>query len=389
MKSYNRAFAQIDLDAIVYNLQQMKHNLQEDTQIMPVIKADGYGHGAVQIAKKIESIPYVIGFAVATAEEAFQLRRHGIKKKILLLGVFFEDQYEQLIAQEITLNIFQLETAKLLSAAAVKLHKTAMLHFKLDTAMSRLGVFPNEESLQTLKQINALASLELEGIFTHFAKADESDKTPSYKQLQDFNDFVTRCAQANISFRYLHCSNSAAMIDLKEANMSFVRAGISLYGLYPSDEVNKSSVRLKPALSIKSRVVYLKEIPAGRAVGYGGSYIAKKPIKVATIPIGYGDGIPRSLSNKGEILIRGQRAPIIGRICMDQFMVDASEITDIQLMDEAVLVGESGGDYIGVDDLSAQSGRFNYEFVCDLGKRIPRVYVENGIVTKTKDYFDE
>lgn len=389
MKSYARVFAQIDLDAIVYNLEQMKKNLDADTQIMAVIKTDGYGHGAVAIAKKIEPIPYIIGFAVATAEEAFQLRRHGITKKILILGVYFEEQYEQLIEQNITLNIFQAETAVHLSKIATRLDKTVSLHLKLDTGMSRLGVPPSEEAVQLAKQIAACDHIKLEGIFTHFSKADETDKQPSYAQLKAFLAFIEKCREEGLYFQYQHCSNSAAIIDLRQANMNFVRAGISLYGLYPSGEVNKNAVPLKPVLSLKSKVVYLKEIPAGQAVGYGGTYVAPHAMKVATIPVGYGDGYPRGLSNKGDVLIRGQRAPIIGRICMDQFMVDVTHIEDVQLMDEAVLVGDSQKARINVDELSGLCGRFNYEFVCDLGKRIPRVFVENGIVTNTMDYFEE
>lgn len=377
MKHYSRVYAQIDLDAIEYNLEQMKNNLSPSTKIMAVVKTDGYGHGAIPITKKIEKLPYIEGFAVATAEEAFQLRRHGITKKILILGVCFEEDYEELIKQDITLNIFQPDIAKALSETALKLGKTIKLHLKLDTAMCRLGVPANEETVALAKQIKALPAIELEGVFTHFSKADETDKTTALAQLQQFNHFIDMCKKEGVLFSYIHCSNSAATIDLKEANMSFVRAGISVYGLYPSNEVCKKNVILKPALQLKSKIVYLKEVEAGTPVGYGGSFITNKKTKIATIPVGYGDGYPRGLSNKGYVLIHGKKASIIGRICMDQFMVDVTEIADVKAGDEATLVGQDGEAYIGVEELGELSGRFPYEFVCGISKRVPRIYVKN------------
>lgn len=393
MKQYNRVYASVDLDAIESNIINVFNNINKnnstETKIMAVIKTDGYGHGAVPIAKSIEHMHCIIGFAVATAEEAISLRRNGIKKKILILGTIFENQYEELLKNDITLPVFQSDAAKKISAIAKKLNLIAYLHLKLDTAMSRLGILPDNNAIILVKEIIQLDNIELEGVFTHFSKADETDKQSSFMQLDKFNDFIKKCAEANIYFKYKHCSNSAASIDLNITHFDFVRLGISLYGLYPSDEVNKNNVHLKPALSLVSCIAYLKEIQPGTKVGYGGTFTAKRLTKVATVPVGYGDGYPRLLSNKGFVLINGYKANIIGRICMDQFMVDVTDLPKADVMDKVVLIGSSNNEHIFVEQLSDLCGRFNYEFVCDLGKRIPRVYIKSGKIVATKDYFDE
>jgi len=393
MKQYNRVYASVDLDAIEANVININKKINpvksSGSKIMAVIKTDGYGHGAVPIARKIEPMDCIIGFAAATAEEALILRRNGITKKILVLGTVFENQFEDLLKNDITLSVFQLDIAEKISKTAERFNLTAHLHLKLDTGMSRLGVPADSDTILLAKQISSLTNIELEGVFTHFAKADETDKNPALLQLEIFNRFIKKCFEEGINFKYKHCSNSAASIELEDAHFDFVRLGISLYGLYPSNEVSKTKVRLKPALSLISCVAYLKTIPANTSVGYGGTFTAARETKVATIPVGYGDGYPRLLSNKGYVLINGYKAPIIGRICMDQFMVDVTDLPKVDIMDEVILVGESSGKHIYVEELSDLCGRFNYEFVCDLGKRIPRVYIQSGKVIETKDYFDE
>lgn len=389
MKKYSRVYAQIDLDAVSYNLEQMKNHIKEDTGIMAVVKTDAYGHGAVPITQHIQKLDYLKCFAVATAEEAFILRRHEITKPILILGCLYPEHYDQLIQKDIRMNIFEYETAQQLSRAAVKLNKTAYLHVKVDTAMSRLGIRPGKEAAELVKAIARLPNIYLEGIFTHFSKADEKDKEPSFQQMNQFHVFIDALEKEGIPFKVKHCSNSAGIIDLQEANMDIVRAGISLYGLYPSPDVCKTNVRLRPVLSLKSRIAYLKEVEEGVSVSYGGTYTTDRTTKIATIPVGYGDGYPRALSNKGYVLIKGKRAPILGRICMDQFMVDVTDIEQVHKDDEVILIGESGQEKLPVELLSDLSGRFNYEFVCDLGKRIPRVFLSGNRVIGTKDYFDE
>ncbi len=378
MKEFNRVCARIDLDAIEENLERMKERINEHARIMPVIKTDGYGHGAVPIARLLEPKTYVWGFAVATVEEALSLRKHGVEKPVLILGVVFPDQWEDVLRQEIRLTVYTEETALQLSSLAGQLGVTAYVHLKLDTGMSRLGFPVCEETKETLLRIGTLPHLEIEGLYTHFAKADETDKTFTEKQLKTYLWMRDALEEAGLHIPLCHVSNSAGIIDVPAANLDLVRAGISLYGLYPSEEVNKEAVPLQPALSLLSHVAHVKWVEKGTPVSYGGTFVTEKRTKIATIPVGYGDGYPRSLSNKGYVLIHGRRAPILGRVCMDQFMVDVTDIQDVKFADSVTLVGNDGGEQLPVETLSDLSGRFNYEFVCDLGKRIPREYWYHG-----------
>ncbi len=387
MKTYSRVYAKIDLDAIAYNMEQMKQNIRPETKVMAVIKADGYGHGAVQIAEMMERWNYIWGFAVATLDEAVVLRTEGIQKPILVLGCVFPDQYMEMLKHEIRMNIYTEEMAESISRMAAREGKTAYMHIKLDTGMSRLGFGINEQSVETIKRISKMPNVNMEGIFTHFTKADEKDKTFTKKQIQEFVWMTERLKEKNVRFTYEHCSNSAGIIDVPEANFDIVRAGISTYGLYPSEEVDKTNVKLKPALALKSHVAFVKEIESGTPVSYGGTFVAKEKMKIATIPVGYADGYPRSLSNKGYVLIRGKKAPILGRVCMDQFMVDVTQIEGVSFGDKVTMIGKDGNEILPVEVLSELSGRFNYEFVCDLGKRIPRVYVRDGKIAEQVDYF--
>lgn len=387
MKQYNRVCARIDLDAIEYNMEMMKKNIKEGVSMISVIKTDGYGHGSVQIARMLETKDYIWGYAVATLDEAALLRKGGIEKPILVLGCIFPDQWETAIRQEVRFTVYTREMAEGISETARRLDKTAYVHIKLDTGMSRLGFLIREESADTIKAISCLPRLSLEGLYTHFAKADETDKTFTEKQIRDYLWMKERLEGKGVVFQYYHCSNSAGIIDVKEANLDLVRAGISTYGLYPSEEVIKGNVPLKPALELVSHVAHVKWVEEGTPVSYGSTYITKRRTKIATIPVGYGDGYPRSLSNKGYVLIHGKKAPILGRVCMDQFMVDATEIEDVKFGDPVTLVGTNGEEHLPVEVLSDLSGRFNYEFVCDLGKRIPREFIRHGEVVEQMDYF--
>lgn len=379
MEYYDRVWAEVDLDAIAFNIDNIKKQIQENTQIVAVIKADGYGHGAVPVAKLLENDSRVWGYAVATTQEAMTLRQNGIKKPVLILAYAFPSSYEELIQNEIRLTAFTLDMAQALSKEAVKQGKHCKIHIKMDTGMTRIGMQPDSDSIAVIKRIAALENIELEGIFTHFARADEDDRTKAYEQLRQFQDFIARLEETTgILIPMKHCSNSAGIVEMPEANMDAVRAGIILYGLWPSDEVREhGKIALKPSLRLKSRVVYIKTVPAGREISYGGTFTTKRKTRVATICIGYGDGYPRSLSNKGHVLINGQKAPILGRVCMDQFMVDITDIEGtVQTEDEVTLIGKDMGEEITMEALGALSGRFNYELACDLGKRIPRVYLK-------------
>lgn len=389
-ENYQRVCATIDLDAVCYNMEHMHRNLSDNTQMIGVIKADGYGHGAVQIGRELEKMSYVFGYAVATAEEAMILRRVGLQKPILILGYTFPYCYEDLIRYNIRPTVFREDTIDQLSECARKMCKPVKVHVKVDTGMTRVGIRPDDDGIAFVDKALHTEGIEVEGMFTHFARADESDKTPARKQLGALRDFMARVEkELNFTIPIKHCSNSAGIVELPEANMDLVRAGITLYGLWPSEQVSQNIVSLQPVLSLKSHIVYIKEVEGGVPISYGGTYVTPRKMRVATIPVGYGDGYPRGLSGKGYVLIRGKKAPILGRVCMDQFMVSVEDIPDAAEGDEVTLIGRDGELEITMEQLGNLSGRFNYELACDLGKRIPRVYVKNGKITATKDYYDD
>ena len=389
MNRYSRVHAEIDLDAIMHNMEAMHRILSPHTQILAVIKADGYGHGAVEVAEAIDGLAYVFGYAVATVEEGLILRNHGIRKPILILGYVFSDQYEDMIRAGIRPTVFTREMAEELSQTAVKLSMDCPIHYAVDTGMSRIGYQVTEEAADEMAQLSTLPHMIVEGIFTHFARADETDKVPTYGQMELFGRMIDMLEERGLSIPIKHCSNSAAIVDLPEANMDLVRAGIIIYGLWPSDEVDRERIDLKPALSLVTHVAYVKELPAGRQISYGGTYTTEKTQVIATIPVGYADGYARTLSNRGDVLIHGKRAPIRGRVCMDQFMVDVTDIPDVRCGDRVLLIGKDGKEQITMEQIGELAERFNYEFSCDLGKRIPRVYLRNGRVIGTKDHFSE
>lgn len=382
---YSRIYAEIDMDAIAENFRMMRENIRPETKMIAVIKTDGYGHGAVPIAQMVEKETYIWGYAVATVPEALVLRRHAIQKPILILGYTFEEDYEDLIHHEIRPVVFKTDMAKQMSEAAVRLNRTLYIHIGLDTGMSRIGFPDNDESIKAIQEIAALPGLSIEGMFTHFARADELDKSAAGKQFERYMVFANKLERAGVSIPLKHVSNSAALMELPQMNLDIVRAGISIYGIYPSDEVSRESIRLIPAMSLHSRIVYIKEISPGTEVSYGGTFVAEHPMRIATIPVGYGDGYPRMLSGKGSVLIRGKRAKILGRVCMDQFMVDVTDIPEARELDEVILLGEQRGEKITVYELGALCGRFPYEFVCDIGKRVPRIYTRQKDIYLTRD----
>ena len=378
MKKFERVKAVVSLDAIAHNFAEMKKNIAKGTKIVAVIKADGYGHGAEAIARLIEDYDYIWGFAVATPEEALQLRTFGVKKPILILGIVFEEYFTQMIAKEIRLTVCTYEMAQKLSEEAQRQGRDVHIHIGLDTGMSRIGFADRQESVEEIKKISKLPNLKIEGMFTHFARADETDRSPAIDQLNRYLNFTKLLEDAGIQIPMKHCSNSAGIIRVPEANLNAVRAGITIYGIYPSNEVERDIVKLIPAMELKSHISYIKTVEPGAAFSYGGTFTAKKEMKVATIPVGYADGYPRSLSNKGWVLIHGKKAPILGRVCMDQFMVDITKIPDAKAGDEVTLIGKDGKEFISIEKFGDLSGRFSYEFACDISKRVPRVYIKDG-----------
>ena len=384
---YYRVYAEINLDAIVKNVDNLMALTKENTGALAVVKADGYGHGDVAVAKAVAQ--KVTGYAVATLDEAVNLRENGVKKPILVLGYVDPYEFDILVSHEITATVFDVETAQLLADAARVQKKQAHCHIKVDTGMRRIGLEPDENGIAIVKQITALKELSADGIFTHFATSDETDKTSAEHQFKLFTDFTGRLEKEGIHFTYRHCANSAAVIDMPQVDLDMVRLGIAMYGMYPSDEVKKEKVEVFPALDLKSHVTMVKEIPAGEKVSYGGTFTTTRTTKLATVSVGYGDGYPRALSSKGYVLVRGQKAPIVGRVCMDQMMVDVTDIENVTRADIVTLIGKDGDAEITVEEIAALAGTFNYEFVCDLGKRIPRSYYLNGEYIGTHDCFRE
>ena len=393
MKKYSRVCARIDLDAVEYNLDMMKQNIKEETKMIGVIKTDGYGHGAVQIARYVmEEKDYIWGYAVATLDEAVLLKKNQVKKPVLVLGCIFPDQRDIMIEQEVRMTCYTLEMAEDISKRAQKLNQKAYIHIKLDTGMSRIGFKSDAESIEATVQgivmINSLLkNIRIDGIFTHFACADCEDDHMTFKQLKRFDNVIDRLEKNDVHIPIKHCANSAAIIKYPGMSMNMARAGIIIYGLYPSDEVDREVIKLEPVMRLKSHVIYVKTVEPGTTVGYGATYVCQRPTKIATVSIGYGDGYPRALSNKGRVLIGSQSWPIIGRICMDQLMVDVTDADyDIKQGDEVVLVGSQGSESIPVEEVASINNSFNYEFVCDINRRVPRVYYRDGEVVDIVNY---
>ena len=371
MKDKYRVYASIDLDAIYKNIINAKKKIKK-TKLLAVIKANGYGHGAVPIAHHIEDI--VDGYGVATIEEGIELRRANIKKDILILSYIPPSCYEKIVAFNLDVTIYTLESAELISKLAKQSGKIVNIHIAIDTGMHRIGFLTNRKSIENIKKIQSLDNIFLKGCFSHFSKMDEQDKTTSKIQLETFTNFINLLKKQNINFQILHIANSAAIFDMPESYLDMVRYGISLYGIYPSDYVKKENINLYPAMSLKTYVSHIKYVEKNSEIGYGGSFTTSRLTKVATVPVGYADGYPRSLSNTGRVLIHGCSVPIIGKICMDQFMVDVTEIESVSIGDEVTLIGKDGEYYISVDEIARIANTIPHEILCNIGKRVLRIY---------------
>ena len=375
MDPYTRVRAEISMDALTHNFKEIEKNLKEGTKILAVVKADAYGHGAVPVSRHLESLESIWGFAVATPEEAMELRHAGIEKPLLILGIVFPQNFEELIQAKVRLAVSDLTFAQALNEAAGRCKMKALVHLALDTGMTRIGFRYTKECLDEIEKISRLPDLSIEGAFTHFARADEVDRSPALVQLSLYNSFLSALEERGIHIPMRHTANSAGIIRVPEAQMELVRSGIINYGVYPSDEVEKDVVKLCPVMSVKSHVTFVKKVPPGVQISYGGTYTTKEERIIATIPVGYADGYPRGLSNKGWVLIHGQKAPICGRVCMDQFMVDVTDIMPVRPGDEVTLLGRDGNEEITAEEMGNISGRFSYELLCCVSQRVPRIYV--------------
>ncbi len=379
-KEGQRICAEIDMGAMLRNTENMHRHLKPETKMLAVIKANGYGHGAVEIAQVLQEVPYIWGFATATFEEALDLRRAGCRKPILILGYVFPYCYTELDKEGIRPTVFRDDQLQEMSRAAAAAGQNISVHVAVDTGMSRIGIRPDETGLAFVKRALQMPGITVEGIFTHFARADEADKTSAEKQYRLFTGFLQRIKEeTGYRIPICHASNSAAIIEEPDWQLDMVRAGIILYGMWPSEEVRRDILPLEPVLSLHSHIVYIKEVPAGTPVSYGGTFVTQKPTMVATIPVGYADGYPRSLSNKGYVLIHGKKAPVLGRVCMDQMMVDVTDIPEAAINDHVTLIGKDKEASITMEELGALSGRFNYELACDINQRVPRFYSHDKV----------
>ena len=377
--------AEIDLKAIANNIKELRRITHPDARLMGVVKANGYGHGAIEVAQcALQNGAEILG--VARIEEGVQIREAGIEVPILIFGYTLPELAIDLLEYDLTQTVYTYASAQTLSRTAAALKKKIRIHLKVDTGMGRLGLLPQNfqldnsaaidtDAVEETLAIAGLDGLELEGIFTHFATADSADKTYAEDQLDLFMNFLNRLRKAGLEPPVRHAANSAALIDIPQSHLDLVRPGIATYGLYPSDEVNKRHVSLKPAMALKARIIQLKKVPAGFKVSYGTSHETRKPTTIATIPIGYADGLNRLLSSRGQMLVHEQRAPIIGRVCMDLTMLDVGHIDNIQMGDEVAVFGRQGSASITVDEVASSLNTINYEIVSTITARVPRVYL--------------
>ena len=362
------AWAEIDLNAVAHNIKEAKMKIVTGTKLCAVVKADAYGHGAVPVAKAALSAGADF-LAVALLQEAIELRDADIFAPILILGALQEEYAEETVAYGVSQALFTLASAKALSAAAVKLGKKAKVHLAIETGMNRIGILP-EHAGEFAAQVMALPGIEIEGVFSHFAMADAKDKAYCREQYAKFQNALFQIRAQGIEIPIKHISNSATISEAPEMQLDMVRQGITLYGLWPSEEVERC-LDYQPVMKLKAKVAYIKQIETGETVGYGRTFKAERATKVATLPLGYADGISRLLSNKGYVLIKGQKAPIVGRICMDQFMVDVTDIEKVDIGDEALVFGS---EELSADQVAAWIGTISYEVLCAISKRVPRIY---------------
>ncbi len=373
-------WCEVDLKAIAHNIRELKRITNPSAEFMAVVKANAYGHGAYQVAR-VALENGATRLAVARVKEGVALRLAGIDAPILILGYTVLDDYRTLLDYDLTQTVYSLLMAEQLSSLAAQLGKKAKVHIKVDTGMGRLGVCtygtgPNyEKAVNEITSIVSLSHLEVEGIYTHFATADSRDKTHAMQQWYSFNDLLTALAKNGLTFQYRHAANSAALIDLPETHLDLVRAGIAIYGIPPSHEVMAERVSLKPAMCVKARVAHVKRVPAGTGISYGITYVVPADTEVATIPAGYADGYNRLLSSRGQVLLRGQRVPVIGRVCMDQFMVDVGGVPGVEPGEEVVLMGRQDKEEVSAWEIAEKIGTIAYEVLCMVSARVPRYYI--------------
>ena len=381
-------WAEIDLDALAYNMKNIRNKVGEGVRIAAVVKANAYGHSVEDVI----SVLLEAGadqFAVSSLDEALELRGYAPKQDILVLGNIPYETEEISVAADIQHAVTSYEKALLLSGAAVRLGKTARVHIKVDTGMTRIGFSPDEEGIAEVVRIAALPNIKIEGLFTHFATADEADKSRAIRQHQRYCDFERRLSEEGIKIERKHAANSAAIMEMPDTYHDMVRPGIILYGIYPSAEVDRSTLDIRPVMSFKTRIVHVKTLKEDREISYGGHYLSQAGDQIGTIAAGYADGYTRAQSGKAEVLFRGKRVPVLGNICMDQCMIDLSGFSDVKIGEEVVLIGRQGEEFISADEVGARYNTIGYEVVCAVNRRVPRFFIKNNNVIFRRNYLEK
>ncbi len=377
-------WSEINLDNLIHNLNEMKKLTDDKTEIMAVVKADSYGHGSIEVSKALIS-EGVKRLAVATLSEAIELRNVGIDVEILILGYTPRSQFKYILEYDITQTIYDYDAACELSKVAEDMNKTAKIHIKIDTGMSRLGFRSEANTVQEILKINELSNIYIEGIFSHFASADETDKSFANTQYSEFISLINELDKVNLNIDIKHISNSAAIIDLPKYQMNLVRVGISLYGLYPSKEVSVDAIDLKPVMTLKTKISNMKNVPKGTGISYGQVFTTSEESVIATIPIGYADGFSRLLNGKSLVTVDGKKVDVVGKICMDQCMLNVTNVKNLYIDKEVTVFGE-GENVNSAEELASNLGTISYEIVCMISRRVPRVYKKDGEIIKVVDY---
>lgn len=382
----NHAWAEIDLDAIAHNVLEIRRVIGEEVEMMGVVKADAYGHGVLEVVRTLLDNG-VSQLAVSKLDEAIQIRKMGIRVPILIFGYTDPSRAEEIVINDVTQAVFSREMAQVLSKAAVKLCRSAKIHVKLDTGMTRVGFMPDQGAIQSILELGKLPGLMIEGLFTHFASADETERDYTMMQFERYMNVCSELVKLGVHIPLRHVCNSAGIMQYPQMHLDMVRPGIILYGLYPSQEVDREKISLKPAMTLKANVILVKDVEPDTCISYGRTFRTSRPSKIATISIGYADGYTRLLSNKGRMLVNGEYAPVVGRICMDQCMIDVTDLKhEVHAGDEAVIFGSQNGVCISVDEVAADIGTISYELVSIISKRIPRVYLKGGRISSVLNY---
>ena len=385
MEEYQRVVAEIDLDAIAFNIQSIRKKVGPGTKIIGIVKADAYGHGAEEVSKVLlENGADCLG--VAILEEGIALRKSGVKVPILELGYTSDAKMDEAVKYDIIQTVFSCRSAEKISQEAKKQQKNAQIHIKVDTGMGRLGFFPSPESVEEIWKISKLPNVEIDGMYTHFSTADEENKDFTWSQKEKFDWMIEALKTRGLSIAHCHCANSAGIVDFDTLTYDMVRPGIILYGLYPSSAVHKENLPLRPAMSLKTHISFIKSVEPQTPIGYGREFVTERKSVIATVPVGYGDGFQRGMAKGGRVLVGGCYAPVVGRVCMDQFMIDITHIPHVQIDDEVVIIGKQGKNEITADEIAGVMGTICYETVCLVSKRVPRVYKKDGQIIKTVSY---